>query len=73
MYLLKGTSQLPYLDLNVSDSTIPLTVLGHFDDGASDAVQIFGGFPFANTTHTFLFVRIILAKRVGKDSYMLSK
>lgn len=59
-YKFIASRQLPYLNLNISGSTIPLQLLGHFDDGASDAVHIFygNGFPFGDTVHTNLFVSL---------------
>ena len=57
LFIVAG-NQLTYFDLNISASSIPLQVLGHFDDGASDAINIFGdGFPFGDTRHNYLFVR----------------
>jgi len=55
-YYCLASNQLPYINLNISDSSIPLNLLGHFDDGASDAISTNGGFPFGDTSHNYLFV-----------------
>ena len=54
-----GQTPLPYIDLNASTS-VPLQSLGHFDDGTSTAIHIGnGGFPFGDTRHDILYVRLI--------------
>lgn len=47
---------LPYIDLGVSDG-VPLQAMGHFDDGASEAIYISGdGFPFGDTHRNIIYV-----------------
>ena len=48
-------NELPFLELNVS-SGIMTEEVGHFDDGASHAIRISGGFPFDGTRHDILYV-----------------
>jgi virulence-associated protein VagC len=37
-------------------SDVETESIGHFDDGASQAIHIPNGFPFEGTSHTSLFV-----------------
>ena len=46
---------LPFLQLN-SSRGVTTEAVGHFDDGASHAINIVGEFPIDGTRHTTLFV-----------------
>ena len=56
IFMAIALNEFPFLQLN-SSRGVTTEVVGHFDNGASHAINIVGEFPIDGTRHTTLFVR----------------